>query len=167
MPNRIVMGAVLTAALLATGSMSGARAQQPMGLGQPATGPSGWTFDVAPYLWFANINTNLSFNLPPALGGTVTASPSVGFGDLVSHLNIGLMGAADARYDRFSVLTDFMYLNLGGTAASSGRSTSPTIRQFRSEAGLHTSAGMNLRTTIWTLAGGYTVLRRAAGATSI
>jgi hypothetical protein len=156
MLNRIVMVAVLTG-LLAAGGTSGARAQQPMGLGQQAPGPSGWTFDVTPYLWFANINTDLSFNLPPALGGTVTASPSVGFGDLVSHLNFGLMGAADARYNQFSVLTDFLYLNVGGTPAHFRSVNFPNHPAIPITADVRSSQGLNLNATIWTLAGGYTL----------
>jgi hypothetical protein len=158
MLNRIVIVTVVTG-LLVLGGTHGVRAQQPMGLGQPAPGPSGWTFNLAPYLWFANINTDLSLNLPPALGGTVSASPSVGFGDLVSHLNIGLMGAADARYDRFSVLTDFMYMNLGGTPSQFKSVNFPNRPAIPIEAGVQTSQGFNLRTTIWTLAGGYTVVQ--------
>jgi hypothetical protein len=156
MSNRIVAATVMTV-LLAAGGVSVARAQQPMGLNQQAAGPSGWSFDVAPYLWFANINTNVSFNLPPALGGTVTSSPSVGFGDLVSHINIGLMGTADARYDRFSVLTDFMYLNLGGTPAQFKTLNFPNHPAIPVQAGVNSSQGFNLRATIWTLAGGYTL----------
>ncbi len=156
MLSRITMAAVLTV-LLAAGGISGARAQQPMSSGQQSPGPSGWTFNIAPYLWFANINTDLSFNLPPALGGTVTASPSIGFGDLVSHLNFALMGAADARYDRFSVLTDFIYLNLGGTPAQFKSVNFPNHPAIPIEAGLQTSQGLNLKATIWTLAGGYTL----------
>ena len=72
MLRRIVMAVVL-AGLLTAGTMSGARAQQPASAGQPAANPSGWTFNVAPYVWFATINTTLNFNLPPALGGTVSA----------------------------------------------------------------------------------------------
>jgi hypothetical protein len=156
MLNRIVMVAVV-AVLLAGGATPVARAQQPMGLNQQPAGPSGWTFDVAPYLWFANINTDVSFNLPPALGGTVTASPSVGFGDLVSHLNIVLMGTADARYDRFSVLTDFMYLSVGGTPTQFKAVNFPNHPAIPIQAGVQSSQGFNLRTTIWTLAGGYTL----------
>jgi hypothetical protein len=128
-----------------------------MGLNQQAAGPSGWTFDVAPYLWFANIHSDASFNLPPALGGTVTASPSVSFGDLVSHINIGFMGAADARYDRFSVVTDFMYLNVGGTPSQFKAVNFPNRPAIPIQAGVQSSQGLTLRTSIWTLAGGYTV----------
>jgi hypothetical protein len=43
-----------------------------------------------------------------SLGGTVTAQPTVGFGEILSHLTATMI-AADARYDRFSLLTDFAY----------------------------------------------------------
>jgi hypothetical protein len=156
MLNRIVMVAVLTALLAAEGT-SAAQAQQPMGLNQQAAGSSGWTFDVAPYLWFANINTDVSFNLPPALGGTVTSSPSVSFGDLVSHINIGVMGAADARHDQFSILTDFMYLNVGGTPSQFKAVNFPNRPAIPVQAARGSSQGLTLRTSIWTLAGGYTL----------
>ena len=107
MLSRIVMTAIL-AGLVASGGTSGAQAQQPISSGSPPATASGWSFNLMPYLWMPSINANVNYNLPPALGGTLSANPSIGFGDLVSHLNIGFMGAADARYDRFTVLTDFM-----------------------------------------------------------
>jgi hypothetical protein len=134
-----------------------ARAQQPITLGQPAAGPPGWTFNVAPYLWIASVDSKINFNLPPALGGTVSASPSIGFGDLVSHLNFATMATAEARYDRFSLVTDFLYLNLGGTAGQfrtinfSNRPSIPISVLGQS------SQGLDLNTSIWTLAGGYTL----------
>jgi hypothetical protein len=156
MLNRIVMAAGLTL-LLAAGGTSGAQAQQPISSGHQPAGPSGWTFDVAPYLWMPSINANLNFNLPPALGGTVSANPSIGFGDLVSHLNFGAMAAADARYDRFSVLTDFMYMNLGGTAAQFKSVNFPNHPAIPIVGGVQSSQSLNLNATIWTLAGGYTL----------
>jgi hypothetical protein len=158
MLRRIVMVAVLTA-LVAAGGMSGARAQQPMGLGQEAPGTPGWTFNIAPYVWFAKINTDISFNLPPTLGGTVSASPTVGFGDLLSHINIGFMGTADARYDQFSILTDFLYLNVGGTPSQLKSVNFPNRPAIPITAGVQASQGFDLRATVWTLAGGYTLAR--------
>ncbi len=112
MSNRIVMAAIL-AGLLAGGATGGAQAQQPASSAPPAVNSSGWSFDITPYGWFATINSNMSFNLPPALGGTVTAGSSVGFGELLSHLNFATMLAADVQYDRFSILTDFLQRNPG------------------------------------------------------
>jgi hypothetical protein len=145
--------------LLAGGATPGAQAQQPTSAGQLASNPSGWTFNIAPYGWIANIDATTNFRLPPALGGTVTTDSSVGFGELLSHLNFAAMVAADAQYDRFSLLTDFMYMNLGGTA-SQFRSVNflglPPIPISRS---VQTSEGMNLNATIWTLVGGYTLVQ--------
>src|SRR5208282_3078874 len=54
MLRRIVIAGVLTG-LLVVGAASGVQAQQPATPAQPAASPSGWTFNVAPYMWFANI----------------------------------------------------------------------------------------------------------------
>jgi hypothetical protein len=158
MLTRIVMTAVL-AGLLAVGGLSGAQAQQPTGAGQQSITPSGWTFDLTPYLWMPSVNANINFNLPPALGGTVSANPSIGFGDLVSHLNIGFMGAADARYDRFTVLTDILYMNVGGVAGQFKSVNFPNRPAIPISGSVNTSESLRLNTEIWTLAGGYTVLQ--------
>ena len=52
------------------GAISGAQAQQPNNSGQQAANSSGWTFNIAPYGWFANVNVTSNLPLPPALGGT-------------------------------------------------------------------------------------------------
>lgn len=84
---------------------------------------------------------------------------SVGPSDLVSHINFATAVAADAQYGRFSVLTDFMYLNLSTTNAHInslnffGLPSQPIARS------LQTSTSTRLSSTLWTLAGGYTVLQ--------
>jgi hypothetical protein len=62
MLSRIVMTTAL-AGLLAAGTMS-VQAQQPTSSTQQAANPSGWTFNIAPYGWFANLN--VTSNLPHA-----------------------------------------------------------------------------------------------------
>jgi hypothetical protein len=157
MLNRILMVAVLTA-MIATGGTSGARAQQPISIGQPAPNASGWSFDVAPYLWFANINTTMNFNLPPALGGgTASTDTSVGFGDLLSHLNFATMVTADAQYGRFSLLSDFIYMNLSGTASRFRSVRLPDQPPIPISSGVESGVSMNLTSSIWTLVGGYTL----------
>jgi hypothetical protein len=154
--NRITVTAVLTGLLVAAG-VSGAEAQQPFAPVPQAATPSGWTFDLTPYLWMPSINANVNYNLPPELGGTVSANTSVGFGDLVSHLNLGFMGAADARYDRFSVLTDIMYMNVGGVAGQLKTVNFPNHPAIPITSTVGTSESLKMNATIWTLAGGYTV----------
>jgi hypothetical protein len=133
MSKRTIMATVVTA-LLAAGGTSGARAQQPTSPGEQATGSPTWTFNIAPYLWMPSVHTTLNFNLPPELGGTVTTNSSIGFGDLLSHLNFATMVAADAQYGPFSVVTDFMYMNLGGTAAQFRSLNFPNHPAIRSPA---------------------------------
>jgi hypothetical protein len=155
---RIVMTTAL-AGLLAGGAISGARAQQPASSGQQAAAnPSGWTFNIAPYGWFADVNMTSNLPLPPALGGTVTTDSSIGFGNLLSHLNFAAMVAADAQYGRFSVLTDFMYLNAGGAASDIRSVNFFGLSPIPISGAVRKSAGVNLNTKIWTLAGGYTIV---------
>jgi hypothetical protein len=156
MRSRIVTTAVLTG-LFAVGGMSSARAQQPISSGSQAATNFGWTFNLMPYLWFSSVNADVNYNLPPALGGTVTASPSIGFGDLVSHLNLGFAGAADARYDRFSVLTDIMWMNIGGVAGRFRSVNFPNHPAISISGVANSRESMKLNAEIWTLAGGYTL----------
>jgi len=159
MLRRIVTAGVLTG-LLVIGVASGVRAQQPGAPAAPASSPSGWTFNLAPYMWFANLNATTNLNLPPAAGGgTVTSTSNIGFDQVLQHLNSAVMVAGDAQYDRFSILTDFMFMDLGG-AASRLRSVNfrnhPDIPITGS---LQTSGSLNMSAPIWTLAGGYTLLK--------
>jgi hypothetical protein len=156
MSRRIV---ILMAAVFAAGAPTAMRAQQPVSTGQTAANPSGWTFNIAPYVWFANINATANLGLPPALGGTVTTDSSVGFGELLSHLNFATMIAADAQYQRFSLLTDFMYLNMGGVASQFRDLRFPGLSPIPISKTLQTSEGLNTNAKIWTLAGGYTVVQ--------
>jgi hypothetical protein len=119
---------------------------------------SGWSFAVAPYLWIPTISADLHATGPR--GGTVSTSINAGIGDYISDINAGLMLGAVARHDRFSVLTDFMYINTSLTTSVSHLSSinlgPGPIDIPRS---LQLSTGTRSALTIWSLAGGYTVLR--------
>lgn len=158
MLSRIVKAAVLTGLFAAT-VPSGAQAQQPANAGQQIVTPSGWTFNVAPYAWLASLNVTSNFNLPPAVGGTLSASSSLGFGDVLSHMNSALMIAGGAQYDRFSLLTDFIYMNLGGANSRFRSIDFPNRPSLPISGAVQGSVGMNLNAKIWTLAGGYTVVQ--------
>ena len=72
------------------------------------------------------------------------------------------MLAGEARYDRFSLLTDIIYLNLSSTESQIksfdfGTTSTPV------EGALTTSTSARLQATVWTLAGGYTVAEGAWG----
>jgi hypothetical protein len=70
-----------------------------------ATASSGWQLDLSPYLWFAGTHGTVG-----ALGRDVSVHASAW--DLLSHFNFGLMGAADARYNRFLLTGDLFWIRL-------------------------------------------------------
>lgn len=75
-----------------------------------APADEGWSFDLAPYLWFAGAHGTVG-----ALGRDVSihASPS----DLLSHFDIGLMGVAEARYKRFLLYGDLLWIRISDSHA--------------------------------------------------
>ena len=70
------------------------------------TTPSGWTFTVAPYGWLAGLEGDVG-----ARGRTTHIDASIG--DILDNMDIGVMGVAEARYERFGVFTDLNYVALG------------------------------------------------------
>lgn len=72
----------------------------------------GWSFTVAPYFWLAGLNGKTGvFGLP-----AVNINES--FSDIISDLDFGFMAAGEARYDRFSIVTDLMYVRITTGAAT-------------------------------------------------
>ena len=90
----------------------------------------------------------------------MTNTISAGIADYISELNFGLMLGAEARYDRFTVMTDLVYANASITTSDSHFSTlnlgSAPIDISRDG---QLDTGTRLATTIWSLAGGYTLLQ--------
>jgi|KBSMisStandDraft_5_1062788.scaffolds.fasta_scaffold03223_4 hypothetical protein len=70
----------------------------------------GWRLDLSPYLWFAGTHGTVG-----AFGrdGSVHSSA----GDLLSHLNAGLMGTADAQLGRFLLTGDLLWIRLSDSSA--------------------------------------------------
>ncbi len=162
--HKRAVAAAAVGMLMLGAAPSGAHAQQPESQAS-AVGQAGWAFNVAPYVWLPTVNTSLRYNLPPALGGKLPTDVSVGPGDYVSDLDFAAALAAEARHGPFSLLTDFMFTRFSATGDSShinsidfaGRPSIPITRASQ----LHT--GSTLDMTIWTLAGGYTVLQGGWG----
>jgi hypothetical protein len=65
-----------------------------------------WQFQISPYLWIAGINGEAGIgNLVVDVNSGITASDV--------HLNFGFMGTFEARKNKFIILTDLQYSNLG------------------------------------------------------
>jgi hypothetical protein len=144
-------------ALCALAALSPARGQIASSPPPPDSNP-GWSFAVTPYVWLPTISANLQANKPR--GGTVSTTIDAGIGDYLSDVNFAMMLGGAARYDRFSVMTDLVYLNASLNSSVSHLSTvnlgPGPIDIPRS---LQLDTGTRLATTIWSLAAGYTLLQ--------
>ena len=95
-------------------SVASTPAEMPTAESPKAPGPSfqdtGWHVDISPYLWFPGAHGTVG-----ALGRDVGmhASP----GDLLSHFDIGLMAAAEARRQRLLLSGDVVWARLSDDKA--------------------------------------------------
>lgn len=105
---------------------------------------SGWTFTFAPYFWAAGLSGDVaSFGLP-----AVHVDSS--FSDILDYLEFGAMAIGEARYGRYSIVSDVMYSKIAGSAA-----TPRGILAEEAEVDSETFAGF--------LGVGYSVLEDSAG----
>ena len=152
--NRV---AAAMAAFCVLGSATVAQAQV-ANLPPSQQSATGLTIAITPYAWLPRVSTTYSATGPQ--GNTVTNTISAGIFDYISELNFGLMLGGEARYDRFTVMTDLVYANASITTSHSDFSrinlASGSIEIPRS---LQLDTGTRLAATIWSLAGGYTLLQ--------
>lgn len=119
---------------------------------------TGWTIAITPYAWLPRISTTYSATGPQ--GNTVTNTISAGITDYISELNFGLMLGGEARYDRFTVMTDLVYANASITTSKSHFSRiNLGLGSIDISRSPQLDTGTRLATTIWSLAGGYTLLQ--------
>lgn len=116
MRNKAVLGTLHVAAVLALCAAAVAAAvvaapARAQSLPPGTAFSSGWTYEASPYLWFAGVKgeTRIGRRLPAV---EVDAS----FSDLASDLDLGLMGAFEARKGRWGVLFDLFYIKLSADA---------------------------------------------------
>jgi hypothetical protein len=71
---------------------------------------TGWHLELSPYLWFAGAHGTVG-----VLGRTASVHASAW--DLLSHVNFGIMGAAEARHNRFLLTGDLLWIRLSDSKA--------------------------------------------------
>lgn len=119
---------------------------------------AGWTFSITPYAWLPTVSTTYSYTGPR--GASVTNTISAGIGDYISELNFALFLGGEARYDRFTIMTDLVYANASITTKNSHfSSVNLGLAPIDIPRGLQVSTGTRLAATIWSVAGGYTLLQ--------
>lgn len=144
------MSAVLLAGITLCASSAMAQSAKPSA--------DAWQYSVTPYLWLPAIDGNLRYG-PPAAGGA-TPNVTVDADTLLGALDFAFMFSADARKGKWSIATDLIYLDL-----SSDKSGVKSI-DFNAGNGpvniastaLDAGTDVKLKGTVWTLAGGYSLL---------
>ena len=123
-------------------------------LGAAAQTPSNqWTFAITPYLWLPNIDGTLKYSMPPGGGGRPEVE--VGPNDYLEALNMVMMISGEVRKGRWSLFTDFIYLEFSNEE-SAVKSINFGGTQVSSSANVSTDS--SLRGAAWTLGAGYAVL---------
>jgi hypothetical protein len=115
-----------------------------------------WNFAIQPYLWLPNLNGSLSYSIPPEGGGS--ANVDVSNNTILENLEFGFMFTAEARKGRWALVTDFIYLDVGGQE-SQVKSVNFSGPGGRVEVPVDVSGSSNagLKGVEWGLAGAYTV----------
>lgn len=114
---------------------------------QPASKTDPWQFGVSIYGWFPNIAGQTSFTQP---GGS--SEFEIDIENILDNLKFTLMGTFDVRKGRWGILTDLIYMDVGGSKtgtreASIGRRGLP--------ANATANVDFDLKSWIWTLTGYY------------
>lgn len=79
----------------------------------PVIQASDWQHEIAPYLFAAGMDGTAGV-------GPIEADVSQSFGDIVSNLDMGFMGAYRGTKDKYSITVDTIYMSLGVTEKGPG-----------------------------------------------
>jgi len=120
--------------------LAGAAAAQPLA--------DDWQFRAMIYAYLPDISGSTTF---PAGGGGINVSAD----KIVGHLNFAFMGTLEAQKGRWGAFTDVMYLDVSGTRSGT---RDLTIGGGELPAGVTSNASLDIKGTVWTLAGNYRVL---------
>jgi len=118
-----------------------------------------WAVAVAVNAWVPTVNGDLLYSLPDSEGGR-DFNVKIGPNDYLTHLKFALPVAIDLRNDKWSVLTDVTYVNLGQDS---------NITAVRPASGLPIEVNANLSTSsqlkglLWTEAFGWTIAGHSSG----
>jgi hypothetical protein len=84
-----------------------------------------------------------------------TSDVSVDINQILNHIKMGFMGAAEAQKGRWGAFTDVLYMDVG---AAPSRTRSFDLGPGVLPADVSASTTINLKATVWTLAGSYRVV---------
>jgi len=118
-----------------------------------------WTFSLQPYVWLPSVDAKLRYGPPPAGGSG--ANVSIDTDDILEALNFFAMVQGEARKGRWSLFGDFVHVDFG--------SQNSEVRSVDFNPGpgpinvtttqLNAGTQSSLDATVFTLAGGYSLVR--------
>ena len=116
----------------------------------------GWKFSLMPYVWLPTIKTTLSFGSVAAsrLDSEISVAPN----DWLPDLKMAGLLAGEARYGKWLMAGDYIYMNLGSTGSHTNTHNFGAGPVQIVDTGSDTS----LKTTIWSIVGGYAVVSTPA-----
>jgi hypothetical protein len=120
----------ITVSILILTFAANASAQQGIGTLDKSAAPEpqpnhgNWHFQFTPYLWVAGISGRAGI-------GNLDVNVESGITNENVNINFGFMGTFEARKDRFIILTDVQYSNLGSELPTPGPLFSSATAEFK------------------------------------
>jgi len=108
-----------------------------------------WQWRAIVYGYFPDIGGKTSF--PAGPGSSVDVSADT----ILNNLKFAFMGTLEAQKGQWGAFTDIMYLDVGGSKSDT---RDVTIGGVTLPAGVTANASLDIKGTVWTLAGNYRVL---------
>jgi hypothetical protein len=124
---------------------------------QAQTAADQWQWELAIYGWFPAIGGTTSFP-----SGNSGPSIDVSAGDVIDALKMTFMGQAEVRKGQWGAWTDIVYADLGGSKNGS--------RDFTvggRPVGVTADLSLDVKSTVWTLAGLYNLSSTAENTTDL
>ena len=118
-----------------------------------------WQYSATLYLWLPGISGRTQF--PSGAGGPTL---NVNAKDVLDKLDMAFMGSAEARRGRWGGLVDWVYSDLGGNQA---RTRDLAIGEVPLPVGVSADLGLQVKTSVLTLAGTYLATESPANTTSL
>jgi hypothetical protein len=107
-----------------------------------------WQYGAVIYGWLPTIGGNTTF--PAGTGSDIDVDAKT----ILSHLKFTFMGSFEARKSQWGAFTDLIYLNVGGSKSDT---RDVTIGGLPLPAGVTGNFNLDIKSTIWTIAGEYRI----------
>lgn len=116
-----------------------------------------WEHEIAIYGWFAGIDGTVQYPGGPGSGADFSYETS----DILKNLEMVLMGGVESKYNRWSILADIVYMDVGGDANQTFN--------VGPGSGAPVTGSVNLDLSSWILTGavGYEVIHSEHGTLSL